>query len=459
MQTVNFNCPHCGNLMAVGLNLLGRNVRCPHCKQVVRAPSPIGEPPVPAPTPAPPPQPAPAPTTPTVPVPAFNVPKPTETHESIFSERREHDEDLFGSEEPKPKLPQSPPVPSGSAARTMEETVPVPAPPEHLESSVNRTPLEITTQSAPPIFEPLPDEPPEVDGEPTPRRGHPPVESPVRGYQPRVRREQAASTPAFTWMLLAYAALVTAVAGFFGYQYFTAGSSGDHPFQAIPDFYGEYEKANRKQTSFKNLPDPKLDVPPQLRVKLGDELRVGDLLVRPTSVDRQLVTGTTESIAEGGDRTRELRPVTLVLTLRVKNMSADTTFHPNDPAFNRAGDQKPLPYTALQVNREFYYGPFHWPSETGTKREFIVGHEPDRDPLAPGQERDTWVTVAPHGLRTSTNANDVTTAINDLRPGTPLLWRVQLRRGLVKAPGPDGKDVEVSATTVIGVEFRADQIK
>src|SRR5947209_7491787 len=42
MQTVNFNCPFCGKLMAVGLNLLGRNVRCPHCKQVVQAPANAG---------------------------------------------------------------------------------------------------------------------------------------------------------------------------------------------------------------------------------------------------------------------------------------------------------------------------------------------------------------------------------------------------------------------------------
>jgi DNA-directed RNA polymerase subunit RPC12/RpoP len=39
MQTVNFNCSSCAKTMAVGLNLLGRNVRCPHCKQVIQAPA------------------------------------------------------------------------------------------------------------------------------------------------------------------------------------------------------------------------------------------------------------------------------------------------------------------------------------------------------------------------------------------------------------------------------------
>ena len=75
MQTVNFNCPHCGNLMAVSMNLLGRNVRCPHCKQVLRAPAAAGgvsAPPQPAaPTPSPP-----------APVPTFNVPRPARARQS-----------------------------------------------------------------------------------------------------------------------------------------------------------------------------------------------------------------------------------------------------------------------------------------------------------------------------------------------------------------------------------------
>src|SRR5262245_13059030 len=79
MQTVNFACPHCGNLMAVGLDLLGRNVRCPTCKQVVQAP-----PPAPATAAAPP-------------------PSSVEAPESIFGEV--HDEDVFGSRQMKPEMP------------------------------------------------------------------------------------------------------------------------------------------------------------------------------------------------------------------------------------------------------------------------------------------------------------------------------------------------------------------
>src|SRR5262245_3641530 len=129
MQTVNFNCPHCGNLMAVGTNLLGRNVRCPHCRLVVRAPAAAGEPSMPTPA-APPPTPAPPPQPPAAPqkVPMFSMPQPTEHHESIFGER--HDEDVFGSEPPKPVLPSEPqPLPEQLAQTVTANEVLIPPPP------------------------------------------------------------------------------------------------------------------------------------------------------------------------------------------------------------------------------------------------------------------------------------------------------------------------------------------
>src|SRR5579862_2869217 len=42
MQTVNFKCGHCGNLMGVSTDFLGQQVRCPHCQQVVVAPAAQG---------------------------------------------------------------------------------------------------------------------------------------------------------------------------------------------------------------------------------------------------------------------------------------------------------------------------------------------------------------------------------------------------------------------------------
>jgi len=39
METLTFQCGHCNQLMAVGADFLGQQVRCPHCQQVVIAPS------------------------------------------------------------------------------------------------------------------------------------------------------------------------------------------------------------------------------------------------------------------------------------------------------------------------------------------------------------------------------------------------------------------------------------
>ena len=281
------------------------------------------------------------------------------------------------------------------------------------------------------------------------------------GYRARTARDEAPGTPAFAWILLAYAAIVTIAAGFFGFKYFMGRDSGPHPYKAMPDVLRQYDPAKKPQVSFQGLPDPKLDIPADLRVKLGNELTVGDLKVEPLFVERKRLEGTTKYVS-ADDKVREIGE-TLVLTLRVKNLSADTTFCPNDPAFYRALDAKqPPPYTGLQIRREYFYGTFKWPPDTGTEKEFINGHENDDRPLRPGEDRDTWVALAGPKVRTSAS-NDILQALDNLEKNhetkLQLLWRVQLRRGLVKMKNDAGQDMDVSATTVIGVEFTASEIK
>jgi hypothetical protein len=459
MQTVNFNCPHCGNLMAVGTNLLGRNVRCPHCKQVVRAPAAPNEG---APAPPPPPSQPPAqPDTIPTPVPQFKLPEQTEHHESIFGER--HEEDVFGSEPLKPAVP--PPV----------APPPPPAPPPYLQETVGITAEAPPPRSAPPPeYEPFPQDQPyqpptrrNREPEPQGRTDETPIEDEdeaPRRYASRAPREEPAATGAFAWILLTYGALITIVAGFFAFQYFTGGPSKDR-YDIIPDVYGQYEKANRRQVSLKGLPDPKGELPPELRVKLGGELTIGDLQVRPVAVERRHRLMRMVKRAVEGDLEREYGAEALVLTLHVKNLSNDTTFHPNDPAFNRAFDKAmPMPYTALEFRNEMHYGPLPWPPEAGTDDEFIVGFglEKDAPSLAPGAEGDVFVAVAPRGSKLDVrNLGTLLTDSgwkNNVATTEPFLWRVQLRRGIVKAE-VDGNPVEISATAVIGVAFTAADVK
>src|SRR5262249_8432054 len=99
MQTVNFQCGHCRNVMGVNADYLGKQVRCPHCQQVVLAPAQAAAP-VPLPAAAPAPVPV-GPTGPSPPGPAPGQSKAHDPEDSIFGEQV--DEDLFGSP-PKSKL-------------------------------------------------------------------------------------------------------------------------------------------------------------------------------------------------------------------------------------------------------------------------------------------------------------------------------------------------------------------
>src|SRR5947209_2691562 len=124
MLTVNFQCGACGKLMAVGVDFLGQQVRCPHCQQVVIAP---GARPAtaPAPPPTPPPEPGvstPAATirerSPVVPPQPFTLPRMHNDHEDIFSQRSDTEDALFSQPEgPRLEVPRHP------------EPEPAPAPP------------------------------------------------------------------------------------------------------------------------------------------------------------------------------------------------------------------------------------------------------------------------------------------------------------------------------------------
>src|SRR4051812_16789425 len=131
MQTVNFRCGHCGQLLAVSSQYLGMQVRCPHCQQVVVAPrdQPAAAPPAPA-APSPPP-PAP-PEQPTMDMMfPFSPAPPPEEPESIFSAPTQS-EDLFGpaSSAGKVELP----------TEMMEPAAPAPLPNLELASSAPPAP-------------------------------------------------------------------------------------------------------------------------------------------------------------------------------------------------------------------------------------------------------------------------------------------------------------------------------
>jgi hypothetical protein len=258
------------------------------------------------------------------------------------------------------------------------------------------------------------------------------------------KSEPAGKTSILTWVLLIYGVIATIGLSVFAAKALMSQTKEAHPFDAIPDVFGNYEKADRKKTSHNILPSTDLEVPRHLRVRLNDTLTVGELQVTPLAVERKrvnvLITAT-----KGKSNTVPME--TVLLRMKVKNISQSTWFHPNDPAFWREPKRGESVYTALLIDKTPHYGPFQWPSIVN----YTIEGYPSQDdkPLRPGEERETFVCTGPK--------SDTIRSL-EAHKGE-FLWRVQLRQGLVSYTDPQGRTGEISATTVIGVPFTADQIQ
>jgi hypothetical protein len=176
------------------------------------------------------------------------------------------------------------------------------------------------------------------------------------------------------------------------------------------------------------LPDPGQRIahdeplPYKLTTKLNQPLKVGDLEVKPLAIRRQ------------EDR--------LLLRLKLTNVSAESAFNPLEPAFVKyAGPSAKKPYTFLQVGEDIAYG-----------AELGLDEPPTRAPgklfngvLQPGES----CVMTLETLERDKKVVDRAVTYRDR-----MLWRVQVRRGFVEV---DGRPV--SATAVIGVEFRKEDIQ
>jgi hypothetical protein len=430
MQTVQFECGHCGQLMAVVHDCLGQQVRCPHCQQIVLAP-------VAPPTP---------PAEPTEREFAFRAAPSAQEQESIFGEHV--DDDLFGAA-PKPILQ----MPPGAVSS------PVAEPPSPLDSPTMplSQPLALVNPFAADAVgndRTYTDGPPSNGIAPGPTGGDWPgagaAEATAHGTDElppaaaagaAVRRSRG--TGMFSVYLLSvlvpYAIFATALAIYFYFQW----KSVPHPLEYLQDIGDPKDQPSHKGGSrtYLRIP-PDTPLPDRLKVSLGQSIRVGDLEVKPERVTRERVVF---RYRKGGEPERADEE-SLVLHLRLKNVSADLPFKPTDPAFAHwwkpglSERSKPYTYVEVGAKRRFYGGP-KWHDDQG---EYVVGQEKDNQELPPGEERTTVICTDP--------ADQVPVYL-DKNPARPL-WRVQLRRGLVSID-----DHEVSATFVIGVEFDRTDVK
>jgi DNA-directed RNA polymerase subunit RPC12/RpoP len=464
MDTVEFQCGHCSQLLAVNREHLGQQVRCPHCQQTVLAPHPE---PVPAPVPE---QPQAFPATMEMVAPSL----PPDEPESIFSAHTESD-DLFG-QVPEVELPPAVAMPP-AALPALQTVQPPPSEMPNLELTA---PEAIPTQTyipnpAPPFTAtegaaalPVLDhassaaaEIPQTAWNPTePAAGAPLDElTTVVGTGPvRTSKGGGWIIPLFILPLFFYSILASALAWVY-YKRLRDIEARPHPLEYLPDIEGDHPTRQRKGSRLEiPRPDPNLPLPERLRVDLHSDtpLRVGDLEVTPLRIERAPLSigdypeGRTEILRD--QDTNEPLPA-LKLYLKLKNVSNDLPFYPLDRFFTRYYDpgskrtkqrwsSADPPYTQLIVGKQhFYGGPTGWANRRLLEKylnEYVKGQECDRA-LKPGEELETFVCTDPENKR-------LRKALEHYHGN--LEWRVQLRRGVV-----DVKGRRVPAGVVVGVEF------
>jgi DNA-directed RNA polymerase subunit RPC12/RpoP len=451
MEPVQFQCGHCGKLMAVGAEHLGQQVRCPHCQQIVIAPPPSSPPNVETP--------------PRMVETTLHVPAPSGDAEDIFSSTEVSD-DLFGrSEPPRVEMPPEPiastlagdnaapqPQPEATLSSTLPFGGPKPSP-----SPSDGTAVLPSSEPAQPWLAP-------TETLPLPPMEAPssfPTETPAAAET--VARPPRRTEPKVPWfMLLVFSplllyALVITVFSLLLYRQYQDLDQQLHKyfeqFEVMPDEGDRpgVQPPKGKKVSRQWQPDAKRpfrSLPAYLCTSLDprEPLRIGDLQIKPRCVKRERVRVVVSGFT---DKPEPCKGDSLVLYLDLKNLSTEYAFAPLDNYFDRCWLSGALPpFTFLEVGKHrFHGGPAKWYplSDRTNRREWVEGRKDLPDVLQPGEEKQFFV---------CTNGDDVeaTESLFGDDAHAPyhgsFLWRVRVRRGLVRF-----ENKNYPATAVIGVRF------
>lgn len=413
MSIYHFKCVSCTKLMGITEDFLGKQMRCPHCQTIQLLPmiNTTGNAEAPA-----------APIEAVEPV----------TNNVVFTYQP--------SVNPAPQdVPQEIlPFPSSDQSPTDSHTV------EGKDSSVVTTDFfasENTGASQNGAAAPAPwDNAPSITGEVARKR---PVGS------------KSMAMPIIFFSLLSYSVMATAILILVLVRMKTAGPM--HPLEYIPDVDGDNPGAKRTKIRFNHDKERTQEiVPAHLRTKIGVAIRVGELEVTPLAVEKATVA----VLVSGFSKAEPCKEDSLILRLKLKNVSADQSFCPLDYYFNRKWKEKsrnsyPPPFTLVQFGTEkpeksFFGGPANWlplalagSKKSQSPRETVEDENLDKT-LEPGDEMTAFL---------CTDGDDASAQAIFTHQG-PMLWRLQVRRGLV----PVGAK-EIPATAVIGVEFSTTDIK
>lgn len=414
MSIYHFKCVSCTKLMGITEDFLGKQMRCPHCQTIQLMPmiNSTGN----------------AEAAPPAPIVAVEP----ETNSMVFTYQP--------SVNPAPQdVPQEIlPLPSSDQSPKDSHTVEAnytSAPTEELSASENTSASQNEGASPAPW-----DNAPSITGEVARKR---PVGS------------KSMAMPIIFFSLLSYSVMATAILILVLVRMKTAGPM--HPLEYIPDVDGDNPGAKRTKIRFNHDKERTQEiVPAQLRTKIGVAIRVGELEVTPLAVEKATVA----VLVSGFSKAEPCKEDSLILRLKLKNVSADQSFSPLDYYFNRKWKEKsrnsyPPPFTLVQFGTEkpeksFFGGPANWlplalagSKKSQSPRETVEDENLDKT-LEPGEEMTAFL---------CTDGDDSSTQAIYTYHG-PMLWRLQVRRGLV----PVGAK-EIPATAVIGVEFSTTDIK
>jgi len=211
------------------------------------------------------------------------------------------------------------------------------------------------------------------------------------------------------------------------------------PFELLPDREGDLKGAKHQQQTavIYDRVQPERSVPDKLKVDLGGTIRIGDVEITPQKVELRRVEFRRPGVAP-----EPASDDSLVLHLLFQNISQDVVFSPTDPFFDRSWKgivSGKKPYTGLNIGQECLWGgALSWRAgQRPEERDSIAGQQYKM--LQPGEQLATLVCTDPqeHVGRLLANYRG------------DLVWRVQVRRGLVQV-----RDREYPATAVIGVQFK-----
>jgi hypothetical protein len=385
----------------------------------------------------------------------FYIP-PAGEQDSIFSEPAQAGDDLFGEEMPRVEMPAEPTMPRPEINQPTEPGAPAPF--DVARESAPTTPKYVTVPmpatadaagasdlalGSGPMWPATPSA--------TSLSGMPSGLISAAGEAPMVRMpgQRTWLLPLLVVPLISYSILSTIAVGFLWFRL----QRQVHPLEALPD-QGDNQGAQhgRRTGALDKMPTPDQDLPSRLHVALGKSIRIGDIEVTPTRVERRRI----RFKQEGGDADPTDHE-SLALHLRLRNVSEDVYFKPLDSYFDRRWKlSKPagiMPYTFLTLSdKRFFGGPLDWQPHSASKgdrfrdpRMLVVGQDHDKE-LGPGEEMTTFICTDPQ--------DKATAALDKMKDKGPYIWRVQVRRGLVQVG-----DRELSATAVVGVEFNRSDVQ